>query len=72
LISAVVGFKCPDKVDPGSISAKFNPFPRFNIGECGRLVTCVNGYPRIVSCGEGKVVNDESLTCDDPEYSPRW
>ncbi|CAB3378169.1 protein obstructor-E [Cloeon dipterum] len=68
---AVVGFKCPEKVDPKSVSAKFNPYPRFNIGECGRLVTCVNGYPRIVSCGEGKVVNDESLTCDEPEYSAR-
>jgi len=63
----IVGFQCPDKVEPGTLAYTFWPYPRFVIpGECGRLITCVNGYPRLVTCEEGAVVNEDSLTCQDP------
>ncbi|XP_065202225.1 protein obstructor-E-like [Planococcus citri] len=65
---AVIGFKCPDKVDPQSAQARFWPYPRFAIpGDCERLITCVNGYPRLITCGDGKVFDDETLTCAEPE-----
>ncbi|XP_017870537.1 PREDICTED: peritrophin-1 [Drosophila arizonae] len=67
---AVVGFKCPTKVDPNSVAARFWPFPRFPVqGDCHRLITCVEGYPRLISCGEDKVFDEHTLTCEDPEYA---
>ncbi|XP_046985596.1 protein obstructor-E [Schistocerca americana] len=69
---AVVGFKCPTKVPSNTVAAKFWPYPRFPIpGDCGRLITCVNGYPRLISCGEGKVFDESSLTCEEPELVPK-
>ncbi|KAH9645787.1 hypothetical protein HF086_012514 [Spodoptera exigua] len=68
---AVVGFKCPTKVPANSQAAKFWPFPRFPVpGDCHRLITCVEGHPRLISCGEDKVFDDQSLTCEDPELVP--
>ncbi|XP_030378497.1 protein obstructor-E [Scaptodrosophila lebanonensis] len=67
---AVVGFKCPTKVDPNSVAARFWPFPRFPVsGDCHRLITCVEGYPRLISCGEDKVFDENTLTCEEPEYA---
>lgn len=69
-IAAVVGFKCPTKVDPNSVAARFWPFPRFPVqGDCHRLITCVEGHPRLISCGEDKVFDEHTLTCEDPEYA---
>jgi len=63
----VVGFRCPDKVEPDTLAYTFWPYPRFAIpGECGRLITCVNGYPRLITCEHGTVFNEASLTCQDP------
>ena len=73
LLSAaeIVGFKCPEKVT--GKAAKFYPFPRYAIpGDCSRSITCVNGFPRIIACGEDKVFDAESLTCDEPELVPGW
>lgn len=68
---AVVGFKCPTKVPSGTQSAKFWPFPRFPVpGDCHHLITCVEGQPRLIACGEGKVFDDQNLTCEDPELVP--
>lgn len=68
--AAVVGFKCPTKVDPNSVAARFWPFPRFPVqGDCHRLITCVEGHPRLISCGEDKVFDEHTLTCEDPEYA---
>lgn len=67
---AVVGFKCPTKVDSDSPAARFWPFPRFPLhGDCHRLITCVEGYPRMISCGEDKVFDENTLTCEEPEYA---
>lgn len=69
--SAVIGFKCPSKVPAHTQSAKFWPFPRFAVpGDCHHLITCVEGQPRLISCGEGKVFDDQNLTCEDPELVP--
>lgn len=69
-LAAVVGFKCPTKVDPNSVAARFWPFPRFPVsGDCHRLITCVEGHPRLISCGEDKVFDEHTLTCEDPEYA---
>ncbi|XP_044761396.1 protein obstructor-E isoform X1 [Coccinella septempunctata] len=69
---AVVGFKCPTKVPSHTVSAKFWPYPRFAVpGDCHRLITCVNGFPRLISCGEGKVLDESTLTCEEPELVPQ-
>lgn len=71
IILAVVGFKCPTKVPAESPAAKFWPYPRFPVpGDCGRLITCVNGYPRLIACGHGKAFDQSSLTCEDHELVP--
>jgi len=63
---AIVGYRCPDKVEPGTLAYKFWPYPRFALpGDSSRLVTCVNGYPRLVNCGDHAVVNPATLTCED-------
>lgn len=41
-------------------------------GDCGRLVTCVYDYPRLMGCGYGSVFNENTLSCDDPENVPQW
>lgn len=65
----IIGFSCPDKVDPHSVSAKFEPYPRFALpGDPHRLITCVNGHPRLISCGEDSVVDESSLTCVEKAY----
>ncbi|XP_018021727.1 protein obstructor-E [Hyalella azteca] len=66
----VVGFSCPDYVDPKSLSAKFLPFPRFPSGECGSYIICVDGHPRRIGCGDYQVFDDETLSCQDPEHVP--
>nr|CAD7420568.1 unnamed protein product [Timema poppensis] len=67
-VAAILGFKCPTKVPSNTVAAKFWPFPRFAIpGDCGRLITCVNNFPRLISCGDDKVFDEESLTCEDPD-----
>ncbi|KDR14644.1 protein obstructor-E [Zootermopsis nevadensis] len=69
---AIVGFKCPEKVPAHSISAKFLPYPRFSVpGDCSRLITCVNGYPRLITCEAGKVLDESTLTCEDQELVPK-
>ncbi|KAL7638296.1 UNVERIFIED_CONTAM: hypothetical protein RMT77_010860 [Armadillidium vulgare] len=66
-----VGFKCPAQIDPSSLAYKFLPFPRFPSGDCSRYVTCVNGYPRLIGCGDYTVFNEDTLTCEDPEFVPK-
>lgn len=65
-IVAVVGFTCPTKLD--AQSARFWPYPRFAIpGDKHHLITCVNGYPRLISCGEDSIFNEHTLTCEELE-----
>ena len=66
----LVGFSCPEQIPVGSASILFGQFPRFATGQCDRLVTCVNYYPRLIKCGPGQSVDDNSLTCVDSELVP--
>ncbi|XP_071455188.1 protein obstructor-E-like [Hetaerina americana] len=69
---AIIGFRCPEKVPAHSPAARFWPYPRFPVpGDCSKLITCVNGHPRLITCGEGKLFDAETLTCDDPENVPK-
>jgi len=65
----VVGFRCPAYSE--GLSARFEPFPRYPSGDCGRYITCVNGQPRLIGCGDYTVFDDTTLTCRDPEYVPQ-
>lgn len=66
----IIGFNCPEKADPHSVSAKFEPYPRYALpGDPHRLITCVHGHPRLISCGEGSVVDESSLTCVEYVYN---
>ncbi|EEB16744.1 Peritrophin-1 precursor, putative [Pediculus humanus corporis] len=70
---AVVGFKCPTKFPADSVAAKFWPYPRFAVpGDCTRLVTCINGFPRLINCEEGKLYDEHSGTCEEAELVPKW
>ncbi|XP_022919934.2 protein obstructor-E [Onthophagus taurus] len=65
---AVIGFKCPTKIPNNSVAAKFWPYPRFAVpGDCNRLITCVNGHPRLIACGKGKAFDPATLTCEDDD-----
>lgn len=41
-------------------------------GDCGRLITCVEGHPRLLTCGDGKLFDSETLSCLDPDDLPHW
>ncbi|KAK6637069.1 hypothetical protein RUM43_010743 [Polyplax serrata] len=70
---AVIGFKCPTKLPANSVAAKFWPFPRFPVpGDCSRLITCVNGLPRLITCEEGKLYDESTGTCEESELVPNW
>ncbi|OXA57902.1 protein obstructor-E [Folsomia candida] len=65
----IIGYRCPDKVEPGTLAYKFWPYPRFALpNDPHRLITCVNGYPRIVNCGDTALVNPATLTCEEQEH----
>ncbi|XP_044017248.1 protein obstructor-E-like [Aphidius gifuensis] len=69
---AIVGFTCPTKVPKHTASAKFWPFPRFAVpGDCGRLITCVEGNPRLITCGDGQLFDSITLSCMDPDEHPQ-
>lgn len=72
LFSAVVGFKCPNKVPNDSVAAKFWPYPRFPVpGDCHRFITCVHGHPRLIGCGHDHVFDPHNLVCEEPEHVPQ-
>ncbi|XP_043219302.1 protein obstructor-E-like [Amphibalanus amphitrite] len=66
----LVGFSCPSQIPVGSASIRFGQFPRFATGQCDRLVTCVNYYPRLIKCPPSQSVDDNSLTCVSSELVP--
>ncbi|XP_003705809.1 cuticular protein analogous to peritrophins 3-D [Megachile rotundata] len=67
----IVGFKCPHKAPSHGAAAKFWPYPRFPVpGDCGRLITCVDGHPRLLTCGEDKLFDSVSLSCMDRDELP--
>ncbi|KAJ8682729.1 hypothetical protein QAD02_018521 [Eretmocerus hayati] len=68
----IIGFQCPSS-PPNGAAARFWPFPRFPVpGDCGRLITCVDSHPRLITCGDDKLFDSETLTCLDKEEFPQW
>lgn len=63
---AVVGFTCPVKVDPKSLTARFWPFPRFPYSpDAHKFIVCNDGHPRLISCGDDKYFDASTLSCED-------
>jgi len=63
--SALVGgFKCPSEAELSPLARRFLPFPRFSIrNEPGLYIICVNGLPRLNSCGHGSLFSEDILSC---------
>ncbi|XP_069696314.1 protein obstructor-E [Periplaneta americana] len=57
---AFLGFKCPEA--PGVFGDDYR-FYR-NPADCQKYFICVNGGPRLYSCGDGYAFNDEIGGCD--------
>lgn len=63
----IVGFSCPEYLDPKSLSARFLPFPRFPSDDCSSYIVCVDDYPRRVFCGDYNLFDEDTLSCQDPK-----
>uniref|UniRef100_A0A1B0D1P0 Chitin-binding type-2 domain-containing protein n=1 Tax=Phlebotomus papatasi TaxID=29031 RepID=A0A1B0D1P0_PHLPP len=58
-----LGFSCPTQPRAdgfGSEETRFYPSPH----DCQRYFSCINGRPRLHSCGEGNAFNDLTNSCD--------
>lgn len=65
---AVTGFSCPIKVDSRSLQHKFWPYPRFAYGaDAHKYIVCVEGHPRLISCGDDSIFDESTLTCEELE-----
>jgi len=57
-------FTCPLMTElEGTLNEKFSPFPRFALEDPRIYLICVNGRPRLQSCGAHDQFDDKSLTC---------
>lgn len=65
--SAALGdFRCPSNEELSPLARRFFPFPRFPVPQDDTLfIICVNGMPRLNSCGAGTFFSEESLGCVD-------
>ena len=64
--SRILGFKCPGADELTELESRFAPFPRFAIkGLDAHYILCVNGSPRLSSCGPGTNFSPSTLTCVD-------
>lgn len=65
--SAALGdFRCPATAELSSLAQRFFPFPRFPVAKDPRLyIICLDGVPRLNSCGEGSLFSEESLGCEE-------
>ena len=65
--SAALGdFRCPATAELSPLAQRFFPFPRFPVAKDPRLyIICLDGVPRLNSCGEGSLFSEESLGCEE-------
>ena len=47
----------------GTLNEQFSPFPRFAVSDARVYIICVNGLPRLQTCGAHDQFHPESLTC---------
>jgi len=58
------GFQCPVLRDlEGTFNERFSPFPRFAVSDPRVYIICVDGLPRLQSCGAHDLFDQDSLTC---------
>ena len=59
------GFECPHESQLTPLEARFFPFPRFPVqGRRELYIICVNGLPRLQSCGgQGGIFDPATLGC---------
>jgi hypothetical protein len=68
IFAAFLGFKCPE--DSGLFGDEYR-FYR-NPADCQKYFICVNGRPRLYSCGDGYAFNDDIGGCDGIENVTSW
>ncbi|XP_023344298.1 protein obstructor-E isoform X2 [Eurytemora carolleeae] len=63
--SAAFGdFRCPTNEELSPLARRFFPYPRFPIPNEPKLyIICVDGMPRLNSCGEETIFDEETLGC---------
>jgi len=63
--SAALGdFRCPSDEELSPLAKRFFPFPRFPVPQDDTLfIICVNGMPRLNTCGQGTFFSEETLGC---------
>ena len=47
----------------GTFNEQFSPFPRFAVSDPRVYIICVDGLPRLQSCGAHDLFDQETLTC---------
>merc|ERR1711963_54116 len=58
------GFQCPLLRElEGTFNEQFSPFPRFAVSDPRVYIICVDGLPRLQSCGAHDLFDQETLTC---------
>jgi len=58
------GFQCPVLRDlEGTFNERFSPFPRFAVSDPRVYIICVDGLPRLQSCGAHDLFDADTLTC---------
>ncbi|XP_023337721.1 protein obstructor-E [Eurytemora carolleeae] len=64
----IFGFSCPALSDlVGTINEQFSPFPRFPVSENDQVyLICVEGEPRLQTCGSLDRFNPDTLECTRP------
>merc|ERR1712126_175262 len=63
------GFQCPSEAELSPLARRYYPFPRFAIpNEPTLYAICVNGLPRLNSCGAGSRFSQETLSCMEVDY----
>jgi len=65
--SAAFGdFRCPSDAELSPLARRFFPFPRFPFSEDPKFfIICVDGMPRLNSCGPGTLFSEASLGCEE-------
>jgi len=58
------GFQCPQLRDlEGTFNERFSPFPRFAVSDPRVYIICVEGRPRLQSCGAHDLFDQDTLSC---------
>lgn len=63
---AIADFECTNGPSENPENDKFGTYQRFEVpGDCHSMITCVDGLPRVTSCGANQAFDPISLECVD-------